>query len=167
MPGKSLPNWAQLATLFYDAVVAIALLTPVPLEHLVDGREVCAQEGRVAFGSQAWEVFRELDREGGPGTLVLIYASHSGALGRPRVTWSASYHQYVESRGGAHPERSRIRPPSTITDTVGYWAGFYELKRLELLSEDEEIAIRNLSDRAGRRYARDFVPEGPMIITEP
>ncbi len=149
--------------------MTIALLTPVPLQHLVDGREVCAREGRVAFGSQAWEVFRELDREGGPGTRVLIYASHSGVPAKPRVSWTASYLRYVESRGGAHPERARVRPPSTIADgedAAGYWAGFYEVADLEVVREEEQIAIRDLADRRGRRYRRDFVPEGPIIIID-
>ena len=89
--------------------VTTALLTPVPLQHLLDGRDVCEREGRVAFGSQA-EVLRELDREGGPATRVLIYASHTGVLARPRVSSTASYLRYVESKGGAHPERARVRP---------------------------------------------------------
>ena len=33
--------------------MTLALLTPVPLEHLLDGEAVAASEGRVAFGSQA------------------------------------------------------------------------------------------------------------------
>ena len=58
--------------------MTVALLTPVPVEHLLDGVEVCRREGKVAFGSQAFETFTRLDDEAGPGTLVLIYASHSG-----------------------------------------------------------------------------------------
>ena len=37
----------------------VALLAPVPLEHLIDGLSVCDQQGKVAFGSRAWEIFRE------------------------------------------------------------------------------------------------------------
>jgi hypothetical protein len=149
--------------------VSIALLTPVPLQHLVGGREICTREGRVAFGSQAWEVFRELDVQGGAGTRVLIYASHSDVPGRPRVSWTASYLRYVESKGGSHPERTRFRPPSTIADgedAAGYWAGFYEVADLQTLAIDDQIAVRDLTDRRGRRYRRDFVPEGPVIITD-
>jgi hypothetical protein len=36
----------------------VALLAPVPLEHLIDGVAVCDQQGKVAFGSRAWEIFR-------------------------------------------------------------------------------------------------------------
>ena len=56
----------------------VALLAPVPEEHLLDGVNVIHVEGRVAFGSRAWEVFRELDalRKGDPVD-VYIYASHA------------------------------------------------------------------------------------------
>lgn len=39
----------------------IALLAPVPLHHLQDGYQVARQQGKVAFGSMKWELFRELD----------------------------------------------------------------------------------------------------------
>jgi hypothetical protein len=58
------------------AAVHIALLAPVPLQHLVSGQSVCAAEGRVAFGSRAWELFRELDslRKGLPvDVYVYVY----------------------------------------------------------------------------------------------
>jgi hypothetical protein len=151
----------------YALGVQVALLTPVPLEHLVDGADVCASEGRVAFGSQAWEVFRALDAEGGVGILVLIYASHAEPPVVARVTWAATYLRYVESRGGAHPDESRVRPPSTVhggEDLERYWAGFYEVADLRRLDDDEEVMVADLRDRRGWRYRRGFVPEGPIII---
>ena len=92
----------------------IALLAPVPLEHLEDGMEVCQREGRVAFGSRAWEVFRKLDelRNGLPVD-VYIYASHDPGIRRLVVSWSGIYVGHVESVNGAHPEGMRFRPPST------------------------------------------------------
>ena len=148
----------------------LALLTPVPLEHLVDGEAVATSEGRVAFGSQAWELFRELERESGPGTPVLIYASHTGGLPDLRITWSAKFLRYVESRGGAHPDGTRFRPPSTIEwreDEDRYWAGFYEVESLRRLDEEEQFKIADLRDRRGKLYGRGFVPEGPIIISAP
>jgi hypothetical protein len=52
----------------------VALLAPVPLQHLRSGQTKAECEGRVAFGSRAWEVFRKLDalREGMPVD-VFIY----------------------------------------------------------------------------------------------
>lgn len=150
--------------------MALALLAPVPLIHLEDGVEVCEREGRVAFGSNAWEVFRRLDDEAASRTPVLIYASHAAVTGRPRVTWMASYLRYVESKGGAHPDRSRFRPRSTIEnheDTTGHWAGFYEVEGLHRLAKDDCLEVRELRDRNGRRYRRDFVPEGPILVSFP
>ena len=150
--------------------MALALLTPVPLEHLVDGEAVAASEGRVAFGSQAWEVFRELERESGSDTPVLIYASHTGGLPNLKVTWRGNFLRYVESRGGAHPDGTRFRPPSTAEwheDEERYWAGFYEVELLHRLDEEGQLRIADLRDRRGKRYGRGFVPEGPIIISAP
>jgi len=49
-------------------VTGLSLLAPVPAIHLADGQAVCARQGKVAFGSQAWEVFAELDHLAGEGT---------------------------------------------------------------------------------------------------
>lgn len=66
----------------------IALLAPVPIEHLNDATNVCATVGRVAFGSRAWEVFRELDanRNGLPVS-AYIYASDEQGAANPEVSW--------------------------------------------------------------------------------
>jgi len=39
----------------------VALLAPVPLEHLESGDIVCRQAGKVAYGSRSWDVFAQLD----------------------------------------------------------------------------------------------------------
>ena len=71
-------------------MVAIALLAPVPLEHLKDGIGICQKEGKLAFGSRAWDTFRELDelRNSNP-VPVLIYASMSQVDGPATITWQA------------------------------------------------------------------------------
>src|SRR4051812_11355274 len=86
----------------------IALLAPVPLQHLISGRPVSAGEGRVAFGSRAWEVFRELDaqRRGMPID-AYIYASHAQGPVALEVSWHGRYIGHVESVGGAHPAGTR------------------------------------------------------------
>ncbi len=54
----------------------MALLAPVPHEHLVSGAEVCAREGKVAFGSMKWDLFRQLDAiASGEKVPVHLYAS--------------------------------------------------------------------------------------------
>src|SRR5215217_6041367 len=40
--------------------MAVALLAPLPEEHLLSGRTVCLAEGKVAFGSKNWELFYTL-----------------------------------------------------------------------------------------------------------
>lgn len=61
-----------------STIKEVALLAPVPLEFLIEGIAVCDRQGKVAFGSRAWEIFRKLDelRNGQPVD-VYIYASHS------------------------------------------------------------------------------------------
>jgi hypothetical protein len=121
-------------------MTSYALLTPVPADHLRDGEDTCRRAGRVAFGSQAWPVFEELDLIAGSGIPVFIYASMDGGAVGPQVTWAATYQRYVESKGGAHPDRAKFRPRSCRSeDASGYWAGFYEVTDLRRLSDNEQI----------------------------
>lgn len=150
-----------------NEVPVAGLLAPVPLEHLVDGQDVCRAEGKVAFGSRAWEVFRKLDQESLQDLPVLIYASHADGVVRPLVTWRATYVGHVESRAGAHPQGERYRPPSAIAggeDRSGYWAVFWEVTDLHRLAEQEYVPIGRLRDIKGRRYGTGFVPEGPILL---
>jgi hypothetical protein len=150
----------------------VALLAPVPLEHLRDGAMVCEREGRVAYGSRAWEVFRQLDeiRDDMPVD-VYIYASHSPGPLRLEVSWHALYVGHVESIRGAHPNGMRLRPPSTAKypdDNVGHWAVFWEVEQLRELPSEGRIPtgeFRGLNKR--KSYKRNFVPEGPMLVTHP
>jgi hypothetical protein len=151
----------------------IALLCPVPLEHLKDGEELCRREGRVAFGSQAWELF-ERDLEGlrtGLPVEVYIYASHSPIVVRPVVSWRARYVAYVRSIGGMHPQEEKRRPRSTRPEDHSAhwkWAGFWEVENLRPLPSDEEIRISNLrSWKSESHFKRNFIPEGPLLIERP
>jgi hypothetical protein len=42
-----------------ETAANVALLASVPLEHLTDGQTTAETKGKVAFGSRAWETFRE------------------------------------------------------------------------------------------------------------
>ena len=102
----------------------VALLTPVPLEHLVDGQEVVHKEGKVAFGSRAWKTLRELDklRKVIPVD-VYIYESHGGGHFDFKVAWHGRYVRSVEVSSGAHPDGMKYRLPSTgkyADDNIGY-----------------------------------------------
>lgn len=150
----------------------VALLAPVSLEHLEDGSEVCRKQGRVAFGSRAWEVFRKLDalRNGLP-VEVFIYASHDPHVHRLAVSWKGLYVGHVESDNGAHPMGMRFRPPSTgkyHEDNHGYWAVFWEVESLRRLQEDQCIPTgRFWGLEKPKSYGRNFVPEGPILIRYP
>lgn len=149
----------------------VALLAPVPMVHLEDGEGKCQEMGKVAFGSRAWEVFRELDalrnKEPVP---VLIYASMTDIDGPPSVTWRARYLGHVHSKNGAHPDGMKYRPPSTgehPSDNVGHWAVFWEVDELHRLRADEIILIKSLQGLSGKYYKPEFVPEGPIIVQNP
>jgi hypothetical protein len=92
-----------------------AILAPVPLEHLQTGLDVCAKKGSVAFGTRKWELFRSLDqkRDGQP-VAALIYPSHDEDLSAKDtfiVSWFGWYVRSIDSKGGAHPDGMKYRPP--------------------------------------------------------
>ena len=150
----------------------VALLAPVPLIHLMDGADVAKREGRVAFGSKAWEVFRELDtlRRGAPVD-VYLYASHTEGPLLFATTWRARYIGQVESVNGAHPAGMRYRPPSTArypSDNQGHWAIFWELEALSEVAAGERQRLRDFTGFGKRRpYGGNFVPEGPLLVEHP
>jgi len=150
----------------------IALLAPVPLEHITDGAIVCRDYGRIAFGSRAWEVFRKLDDlRGGKPVDVYIYASHSPGPPSFEISWHGRYIGHVESINGAHPEGMRFRPPSTgkyPDDNLGHWAVFWEVEELRELSPEECIRTGEFCGFDKRnKYKRNFIPEGPIIVEHP
>jgi hypothetical protein len=137
----------------------VALLAPVPLAHLTDGAVVANEKGKVAFGSRAWEVFRRLDglRDGLPVD-VWIYASHAHVGGPPKATWRARYIGHVDAVGGAHPQGAKFRPPRAI---------FWEVEYLRELEPGEAMPVADFQglDRKSR-YAKLFVPEGPLLVLD-
>lgn len=148
----------------------VALLAPVPEEHLLSGLDVIADNGKVAFGSRAWEVFRELDAARGdaPAT-VYIYASHSSVpLTRPTVSWRATYIGHCTAKGGAHPEGMKFRPSTTSSypsDNKGHWAVFWEVVELMRLPKAEQFAVADLIGYGqDKSYKKHFIPEGPLLV---
>jgi len=149
---------------------AVTLLAPVPLEHLCNAAAVCKAEGKVAFGSRTWEVFRELDIErNGIPVNVYIYASGDPTSDKLEVSWLGRYIGHVEGKFGAHPEGMRFRPPSTAkypSDNKGHWAVFWELDQLRELQTHERIPTGAFTGyKTGKQYKNNFVPEGPIIVT--
>lgn len=148
-----------------------AILAPVPEEHLLDGKVVCEREGKVAFGSRAFERFRDADKERlGASVEVLIYASDPIGHRRAVATWRGLYLGHVDGRNGAHPDGMRFRPPSTANhpdDNRGHWAVFWEVTELRLIHPDP-IPITRLRGLGKKKYYADsYVPEGPLLIEYP
>jgi hypothetical protein len=149
-----------------------ALLAPVPYEHLASALDTCSKMGKVAFGSRAWEVFRDLDHHAdGLNPPVLIYASHDAAPFPPAATWTASYVGYVEGRGGRHPAKMDFRPASTEKDggdAAGHWAIFWETSDLRHLGPDAAVNIGSLVGlHSGKSFDAGFRPLGPVLIENP
>ena len=155
-----------------STIQKVALLAPVPLEHLIDGIAVCDQQGKVAFGSRAWEIFRQLDelRDGQP---VDVYICASHAPGRPsfKVSWHGIYLGHVKGIHGAHPQGMQFRPPSTAKyedDNYGHWAFFWEVTQLWELAPQEHIPLCRFYGWDKRRfYEKNFIPEGPILVHQP
>lgn len=148
----------------------VALLAPVPQVYLPEGQLLCQSQGKAAFGSRAWEVFRELDvlRHGLPVD-VYIYASHSDS--NLEASWRAVYIGHVEGLDGAHPDGMRFRPPSTSkhpNDNHGWWAVFWELTDMHEIPKPQRIRIVDFTGYGKRHsYKRAFIPEGPLLVEHP
>ncbi|MBI5949983.1 MAG: hypothetical protein HY875_17745 [Chloroflexi bacterium] len=149
-----------------------AILAPVPLEHLESGEEIARATGFVAFGSLKWELFRKADelRNGMP-VPVLFYPSFDyespGKLSY-EATWAGWYVDSVESRGGAHPDGMRHRPPSTAKyrdDNEGHWAVFWHVRDLTRL--EQSIPITKLRGHAKGTWRKNSAPRGPELIEMP
>lgn len=150
----------------------IALFAPIPIEHLITGRTQIEQNGKVAFGSQNFELFRRLDIERNEHPVdVYIYASWMQDLPEGDRFWIARYIGHVDSDLGAHPSGMKYRPFSTskyANDNSGFWAIFWEIDKLEPVSQVDWIKIFDLTGyKKNKKYGKNFVPEGPILIEHP
>lgn len=141
----------------------LAILAPVPEEHLLSWQKD-GQETKVAFGSMAFELFRQADElRGEKAVKVFIYASL--AENRPlnsQVSWKGWYVGHVPSRSGRYPRGMKYRPPSTASEKPT-WAIFWEVEELQPLSSPIAIAsLRGLGKKSN--YPSRFTPEEPLLI---
>lgn len=150
---------------------SVALLAPVPEEHLISGQSCCEENGRVAFGSRDFEVFRNLDDQcAGAPCHVLIYPSWASQpqAGPPQATWEATYLRTVEARLDGSASPGIFRPQSTEKypgDAKGHWAVYWEVTDIRRLEGNERIPVSLLRGwRGGKHYLKNFRPEGPLII---
>lgn len=149
----------------------VALLAPVPEEHLISGRDACAEHGSVSFGSRDFQVFRQLDAllTGEPCD-VLIYASWRKIpiTGPAQVTWRAKYRSSIDARPDGSPPKGVIRPISTEKypgDNKGHWAVYWEVFEIEELPKGGWIPVSLLRGiNSTTAYKTTFIPERPLII---
>jgi len=147
--------------------VADCLLAPVPVAHLRDAIAVAARRGRVAFGSDSFDLLDRLRRGGAVGVLpVYVVGSRTGAdsaagagpvpeVGRVHLRGRLAAITEGDRRG-RHPD-AIIRPDSALS-TDGRWALFWELDEVELLKPP--LALAQFATRSGQPWLR--VPEGPV-----
>ena len=146
---------------------AIALLAPVPLKHLEGAIGVCKSQGKIAFGSNAWELFGQLDLErNGSAIDVYIYASMDPTMDRLEASWYARYIGHVREKNGAHPDGMRFRPESTKSD--GRFAVFWEVDSLQQLVPEKRIPTGQfIGYDSGKAYKKNFIPKGPLLVIKP
>ena len=147
----------------------VALLAPIPSCYLNEAQVLIANQGKVAFGSRAWETFRKLDTlRGGELVEVLIYASQLHPQGPIKPSWKGIYQRHIETHTGTHPDNMRFRPPSTANnrgDNKGYWALFWEMIAISPLHPDQQLPIQNFRGFGKKRnFSKTFIPRGPIVI---
>jgi hypothetical protein len=127
---------------------------------------VASDRGRVAFGSDSFDLFDRLRRGGALGTLpVYVVASRTGskkAGGSQGLDVGKVHLRGVLAavtngdRRGRHPD-STIRPDSALA-TDGGWALFWEVDQVEELKPPRALSL--FTTRSGQPWLR--VPEGPV-----
>ncbi len=155
-----------------DKTQAFAILAAVPEIHLLSGVETIAKlkdessdEVKIAFGSMAFELFRQIDQlRNNKAVEMFIYASNP-AGDQPlnsKVSWQGLYIGHSPSRNGRYSGKARFRPPSTATDKPT-WAIFWELQELHPLSSPIAIAsLKGLGKKSN--LTSRFIPEDPLLI---
>ena len=156
-----------------DCADHVALLAPVPMEHLMDGTKTTMTMGKVAFGSGAYDVFLKLEEERGDKPVdVYIYESYGKGAYDFRVSWHGRYLGYTGAVNGAHPDGMKFRPASTAKyagdNEGGDWLLFWEVDHLEEIPESERMHVGEFVPYGKKKpYGNCFAPRGPMLVNRP
>ncbi len=145
----------------------VALLTPVPEQHLESGLKRCEETGFVAFGTDSGMVLSEFRNavDADHPADILFYASESSRTGPPVATYRGRFVGYDGAVGGkAKLTWAKYRPPTTEHD--GAWQSFYLVSDLRRLSGP--VLLSGLTKHGNRgKLAKIFIPLGPLIIDTP
>lgn len=156
------------------AHIHFSVLAPVPRQHLESAVDICRKTGHVCFGSDKWELFRELDaRRQDDDVPVLIYASHNEDLADWGfvVAWRGIYIGSLEDTEAKYAEETAgHRPPTTQqyrADNAAGWGVFWKVKNLVELPDSERREIREFQSFRTGRDRDNAAPRGPEIIKRP
>jgi len=153
-----------------------AILAPVPREHLDSALDVLAKLDYVSFGSQKWELFREIETlRGSDDVPVLIYPSHEDDVVKLtyQVSWTAWYIGRTENKTKKmFDQENGHRPPTTkkyhsLGDHADAWAVFWRVRQLKQLPESEWVPIRDLDSYKTGYWRKNAAPRGPEIVGRP
>jgi hypothetical protein len=147
-----------------------ALLAPIPAIYIVEGESVHAKHGRVAYGSDAWELFNRLRLDGVDKQLpVLIYASATESshlaneIALHKIVSSAVLDGFENSVGGKH-RRPHLRTKRAL-ETDSKFALFWEIVNLNRLSRPANLSsVRTLIATGKKGKILTEAPRGPIRI---
>jgi hypothetical protein len=147
--------------------MGIAIYAPVPAVLLRSALETCNAKGRVAFGTNAQQLFEEIDSEFGPGLPVIIYPTiHYGdPHGVGKLSFAATYIGFEKANDKGLHKNSTVRPSAVFDpkepDTP--WLGFWEVKDLHPLAA--RVAPGTLTAKGKKTHLpKMFVPHGPLLV---
>lgn len=154
--------------------MGIGILAPVPATILRSAQVACDAQGRVAFGSKAWELFNKIDTEYGQNIPVLIYPTPNHGdpdrLCDPGfATFRGNYLGTKLAQAGKHPDPS-VRPMVTVEgpEIDTQWAFFWEVSNLVQVSKQDRVAITSLTAEGQKKpLTNKFVLKGPMLVKAP
>jgi hypothetical protein len=150
-------------------MVDFAIIAPVPAMHLESAEEIARTRDYVSFGSNKWELFREVDELRGSEVVpVLLYASHDDRADPSyRVAWKGEYIGHVEQqRDKIHDERNGHRPATTLNphDNASVWAAYWRVRNLQRLPKGEQVLIGELQGYKSGMWRKEAAPRGPEMI---
>jgi hypothetical protein len=142
------------------------MLAPVPIRHLPDAVSTEQLNGRVAFGSNSFELLDRLSKDGSIGVLhVYIVASKTGFRSTDelqaefligKVQLRGTLTAVTPAKQDRHPN-PEIRPASALANDRS-WGMFWEVSGLTRI--DPPLPLSKFSTQTGKAWMK--TPEGPV-----
>jgi hypothetical protein len=150
--------------------MAICIYAPVPAVLLQSALETCEREGRVAFGTNAQQLFEDIDADFGPRIPVIIHPTvHYGdPKGFGKLSFAATYIGFEKADHKGLHKTSAVRPNAVFDpkDPDTAWLGFWEVEDLHMLTK--RVGPETLIARGKNKHLpKTFVPHGPLLVDAP